>query len=322
MTAHSMPHPPPSATAAVESRREIVFRATDGFALTGTLFEGPSSGPLLLISSATAVPRGLYAAFAQAAVAAGARAALIYDYRGTGGSDDPSWRNRVGMKDWALLDFPAAVAALGAVAPGHAMVGVGQSYGGQALGLSGVADRFQRYGMVATMSGYFGGLDDRAAKWRMLGIGVPMSYLSRRTSRRMGVGEPIPSTVFRDWARWCSMPDYFFDDPGVPETARYRDVTTPILALGMTDDVWGTERAIHALMRHYSSAPLELRLISPAESGGPIGHLGYFRSRFAATLWPDLLGWLLEGREPKLGRLASTPSNSAVSPSRSVTERG
>ncbi|MGO4843960.1 esterase, partial [Rhizobiaceae sp. 2RAB30] len=77
--------------------------------------------------------------------------------------------------DWALLDLPAAAKALDAAAPGHAMVGVGQSYGGQALGLSGISDRFLRYGMVATMSGYWRGLDDRLAGPRMFLVGVPAS---------------------------------------------------------------------------------------------------------------------------------------------------
>ncbi|MGO4838233.1 hypothetical protein AB4144_38910, partial [Rhizobiaceae sp. 2RAB30] len=87
------------------SRRDLSFVADDGFPLTGTLFEGSGSKPLALISSATAVPRGLYATFAEAAVRAGARAALIYDYRGTGGSVRPAaWKKRIGMKDWALLD--------------------------------------------------------------------------------------------------------------------------------------------------------------------------------------------------------------------------
>lgn len=301
MTAHAMPR----AAGSAMPPREIVFQSGDGFPLSGTLFEGAGDGPLLLISSATAVPRGLYAGFATAAVAAGARAALIYDYRGTGGSVRPAgWRKRIGMKDWALLDFPAAAAALDAVASGHPMVGVGQSYGGQALGLSGISSRFSRYAMVATMSGYFGGLNDRAAKWKMLGFGVPASFLFRDMPKGVGVGEPIPGTVFRDWARWCSMPDYFFDDPGFPETARYADVRTPILALGMTDDVWGTPRAIEALMRHYANAPVELRYISPDDAGAPIGHLGFFRSRFTATLWPDLIGWLIDGKPASTGRKA------------------
>ena len=286
-------------------RRDISFDA-QGFPLAGTLFEGDGDKPMVLVSSATAVPRGLYAAFAAACVAAGARAALVYDYRGTGDSIRPTgWKTPIRMRDWALLDMPAAVAALDAVAPGHAMVGVGQSFGGQALGLSGVSGRFTRYGMVATMSGYFGGLDDRGARWLMLGIGVPVTYVFRDTPRWLGVGEPIPGPVFREWARWCAHPDYFFGDPSFPETVRYRDMRAPILALGLTDDVWGTRRAVASLMRHYENAEIEERWLSPADAGGQkIGHLGFFRSRFAETLWPQFIAWLLAGVPMTLGEKA------------------
>ncbi len=287
-------------------RRDIAFRAADGFQLAGTLFQGRGDKPLVLISSATAVPRGFYAAFAEAMVREGARAALIYDYRGTGGSArSRGWSDRINMKDWALLDLPAAAAALDEISPAHRMVGVGQSYGGQALGLCGISGRFTRYGMVATMSGYFKGLNDRTAWLRMNGIGIPVSLAFGDTPRWLGIGEPIPGTVFRDWARWCRMPDYFFDDPTLPETARYANVRTPILAFGLTDDRWGTPRAVAALMRHYGSAPVELRWLSPQDAHGhAIGHLGFFRSRFAETLWPQLIAWLLEGTPVTIGRPA------------------
>lgn len=283
--------------------REVVFTAPDGFPLAGTLFEGDGKKPAVLISSASAVPRGLYAGFAAAVVNAGARAALIYDYRGTGGSRRPAgWARRIGMKDWALADMPAALAALESAAPGAAIVGLGQSFGGQALGLSGISARFQRYAMVATLSGYWRGVGDNVGL-KMFGIGVPISLCFRDMPRWTGVGDPIPSSVFRDWARWCAMPNYFFDDRNFPETARYHDVRTPILSLSVTDDVWGTPRAVNSLMRHYVHAPLEQRWVSPDDAGGQeIGHLGFFRSRFATTLWPPLIDWLLDGTPMTLGR--------------------
>ena len=53
-----------------------------------------------------------------------------------------------------------------------------------------------------------------------------------------------------------------------------------------------------------SGALTALGKVSPDDAGGPIGHLGYFRSRFAQTLWPDFIGWLLEGRPATVGRKA------------------
>lgn len=287
-----------------EAGTEIIVEASDGFPLAATVFQGASHGPMVLVSGATAVPRGLYVNFARACVASGARAAMVYDYRGVGGSKRPQgWRKRLNYRDWALLDLPAAAARLDEIAPAHPMVGVGQSFGGQALGLSGIADRFERYGMVATMSGYHALLDDPTVWVRMNLIGVPVSYLYSSMPRWMGLGEPIPSSCFRDWARWCRHPEYFFGDPQVPEVSRIAAVTTPILTLGMSDDPWGNPRATAKLMSYYSNAPVETRWLSPQNGGADkIGHLGFFRSRFAETLWPQFIAWLLEGKQMTMGQ--------------------
>ena len=285
-----------------EGQRELRFAAQDGFPLGGTLFEGSGSGPSVLVSSATAVPQGLYFGFARALVASGARAVLTYDYRGTGASRSRASQHAIRMKDWALQDMPAAIAALDAAAPGHAMVGVGQSFGGQALGLCGQSQRFERYATVASMSGSRKLIDDPWVWPRMNLLGVPTSIVLGHIPSWMGIGEPLPGSVFRDWARWCRQENYFFDDPALPETARFAEVRLPLLSMGMLDDPWGTPRAVAHLLERYENASLTERWIGPDHVGGvPIGHLGFFRSRFADTLWPQLAGWLLQGEAPAIG---------------------
>ena len=56
-------------------------------------------------------------------------------------------------------------------------------------------------------------------------------------------------------------------------------------------------------MRHYTNAPVQTRWLSPADGGAPIGHLGFFRSRFSQTLWQKFIGWLLAGTEMTIGEL-------------------
>lgn len=283
--------------------RDIRFAASDGYSLTGTLFTANAgqphgNGPLVLISSATGAPRGFYRSFARELVAHGSRGVLTYDYRGLPDSPCPAdFKGRINMRDWAHRDMPAAIRCLDDQAPGHPMVGIGQSFGGQALGICGRTERFERYCMVATLSGYWRNTD---TAWRNLFmmhiVGLPITALLGRTARWMGLGEPIPATVFRDWARWCFHHEYFFDDPAVGARDGYASVRMPILSLGMTDDPWGTPKAIHALMKHYVNADITERWLAPENADGqPIGHLGFFRSRFRDTLWPGAVAWLLEG---------------------------
>ena len=278
---------------------EITFEASDGFPLSGKLFHGSGNKPLVLISSATAVPQGFYAAFAKHLIAEGARAVLTYDYRGVAASRRARKAvPEIRFRDWAIQDFPAALHRLQAVAPGHEMVGIGQSFGGQALGVSGSSDAFSRYGMVATMSGAMHLLDDKWAWPRMNIVGVPVSYLTPSMPRWMN-GEPIPGSVFRDWARWCRMKNYFFDDPQLGAADLIAKVKTPILSVGLEDDPWGTRRAVSHFLSYHTSAPIEQLWYSSADTEGqPIGHLGFFRSRFAQSLWPEMTEWLLDGVSP------------------------
>ena len=254
--------------------------------------------PLILISSATGTPSGFYGAFARELVLSGCPAVLTYDYRGMPNSPRPARVERTHQHArLAYLDMPAAMALLNRRAPGHPMVGVGQSFGGQALGIFGDPGRFRRYCMVASLSGYCRGTD---TPWQNLVMRkvfcLPATAVLGRTVPWMGLGESIPATVFRDWTRWCNHPKYFFDDPQVGARAGYAAVDIPILSVGMTDDPWGTPRAVHGLMKHYVNADINERWLSPEDgSGQSIGHLGFFRSRLRGTLWPDVIYWLIEG---------------------------
>lgn len=273
----------------------IRFDTEDGHPLEGTLTTGTGNGPLALISAATAVKRGFYQKFAASLVSDhGFRAALTYDYRGTGGSVSKGINPRhISMADWGMKDFPAALARLESEAPGHPVVGVGQSYGGQALGLGNVSERFERYLMVATISGYWRNLGGGLKLYALMNlVANPVAAVVGRVPSGMGLGSGLPGGVFADWTKWCRKPDYFFSEPRFDAKGLFAEVTTPILAIGATDDPWGTPAARDAIMRHFVNAPVETRWLDPQTAGGPIGHLDFFRSRFSQTLWPEPIGWL------------------------------
>jgi predicted alpha/beta hydrolase len=169
----------------------------------------------------------------------GCKAVLRFDYRGLPGSPVPrEWKARLNMIDWGTRDFPDAVASLNAVADGHDMVGIGHPYGGQALGISGVSERFSKYSAAATLSGYW---RNTAEPWSVLlkmnSIGIPVAMALGKIPAWLGIGEPMPETVFRDWARWFRSPNYFFGGATLNMKSRFAEVKTLILSLGSHDDV-------------------------------------------------------------------------------------
>ncbi|MCO6186326.1 hypothetical protein [Rhizobium sp. L1K21] len=280
------------------STEEISISASDGFGLEGTLFRGAGSGPLVLICGATAVPRGYYRNFAETLVAEhGFKAVLTFDYRGTGGYRNTSLSDRaIRMRDWALLDIPSAFDYLKAIAPEHEIVGIGQSYGSQTLGLSGRADQYSRFVMLAPMTGYWRNFNGGWKEWlRIRVVGMPVASLIGHLPESFGLGSRLPGGVFLEWGRWCLKPEYFFDDKTLNAPAMSAAVKTPIFAISAEDDNWGTPASENALLKYYPNANIKRWRIDPREAGHPVGHLGFFRSRFKDTLWPVAIAWLKQG---------------------------
>ena len=281
------------------SERSLTVEAT-GWNLAATLFENEqptTDAPVVLMSGAAAVPHGYYSHFARFLTSRGAAAVLTYDYRGIAGSagDRKRWPE-LSMKDWALLDMPAAMDALREVYPDRTLVGMGHSYGGQALGLVGRSNEFRRYATAATMSGY----------WRDLGtplavllqtrfVGAPLSRVLGNVPAWAGLGEAMPGTIFREWTKWITTPDYFFSDPSLPQTARFADVQTAILSIGLDDDDWANPVSVGSLMGRYVQSEMR-ELWFPADGpSGSIGHLGLFRRKHRETFWPIIADYLLDG---------------------------
>ncbi|MGE0231952.1 MAG: alpha/beta fold hydrolase [Flavobacteriaceae bacterium] len=269
----------------------IEFEALDGYRLGGRIFsQGEAPEAIVLVCGGIGAPQKIYAPLADR-LAHRNLAVITFDYRGTGASrHEPLRRLKADLRDWGVQDMGGAIAEARRRFPGVSLLGIGQSFGAQALGLQPDPNVFSRFCAVATLSGYHGNTDESLRILLMMNlVGVPLTkVLGYFPGASGGFGANLPAGVFLQWAKWCRNKDYFFGDPELPETDNFARYRGPLLAIGLTDDRWGTPKALHALLRHYTNAQITECWLSPGtETTTEIGHFGFFR-RENRSLWRHL----------------------------------
>jgi predicted alpha/beta hydrolase len=257
----------------------------------------------VLVAGAMGVKQDYYAEFA-AWLAQQGFDALTFDYRGIGASRPKDMRHSLrgfdaDLFDWAD-DIDRAIEHLAAAAPGVPLVVVGHSLGAQLPGMLRHRDRIAGLVSVAAGSGYW---RDNApslkrivlAFWHVI---VPLAtalcgYFPGARLKKVG---DVPRGVMLQWRRWCLNPRYHVGHEGEALRRQFAAATFPIVALSITDDEMMTERGTRVLIDCYENAPRELQRIAPADvNAHRIGHFGFFRPQFEATLWARVRD-LLAGR--------------------------
>jgi predicted alpha/beta hydrolase len=288
-------------------------RAADGYAIKGHCWRHrhPEGHPVVIINPATSVHSRYYSRFATFLF--GQEFDVVtYDYRGIGGSRPASLRGfQASWLDWGHLDFDAVLRYADRSFPGQPIHVVAHSIGGFVIGLAPSNHLIRR---IFTMGAQFAHWRDYApghrlamlAKWHvaMPALTAIFGYFP---GKRLGWLEDTPKGVVRDWAySWrriedtCRRGSLALENVDRAALVRqFSAVTAPTLAVGMTDDEFGTTAAIDRLLGYFTNSPSTHVRISPASIGEPrIGHFAFFNSRFEKTLWPIPLDWLRSGTVP------------------------
>ena len=281
----------------------VSFAASDGFVLRGVLYgDARSARGAVLIAAAMGVAQSYYADFAQWLARQG-HIVLSFDYRGMGQSRPARFSRslrgfQADVHTWAERDAAAALAFLDAqVAAGTPIRWLGHSLGGQILGLVPNNARVSRVVTVGCGSGYWreNAPSLRRYVWWLWYCVVPLvlplfGYFPGRRLRKVG---DLPHGVMSQWRRWCLHREYMMGEGGARLRERYASIRAPILSLSFTDDEFMSERNTASIHDFYAGAPKEMRRIAPQDINEPrIGHFGFFRRRFEATLWPHVSRWL------------------------------
>lgn len=277
------------------SSSDFVLPARDGYPLGATLFESaatPRKG-VVLVNSATAVKRTFYAKFAGWLAEQGYDV-VTYDYRGIGGSRPKgSFRAFTGtLTEWATQDMAAALDWACRERKTERVLLIGHSIGGQLIGMAPNAEKIAAALCVASQSGEWRLWPTVIGKAKMFvwmhaalpAVGAALGFIPGR----LGMGEDLPNTVAREWARWCRTRGYLMGDD-TSRRALYERITAPILAISFSDDDYAPKETVDAWLAFFPRAPKEHRHESPAEA---VGHFGFFRSAAQQTLWPQAAAWL------------------------------
>jgi predicted alpha/beta hydrolase len=291
--------------------RPITLHAHDGFALSGTVYgDTKTAHSALLIAPAMGVSQRYYAAFAQWLAEQG-YVVLSFDYRGMGLSRPQAFANSLrgfnaDVVTWAEQDAAAALAWLASqVDASKPLVWLGHSLGAQILGLVPGRERVTHMVTIGAGTGYWRE-NTRKLKsyvWWLWYFLVPtilplFGYFPGRSLRKVG---DLPAGVMAQWRRWCLQPDYLMSEGGNVWRSRYAELSLPILSLSFTDDEYMSLRNTESLHSFYAGSRRTMRRIAPNDVAAPrIGHFGFFKTTFAATLWPQVATWL---QQPALDAL-------------------
>ena len=121
-------------------------------------------------------------------------------------------------------------------------------------------------------------------------------------ARRLGWHEDLPAAAAYEWAfRPARLEDAYrrLRGSGLDPLRHFGEMRGEILAIGLSDDPFGTLQAIDRLLGYYTAAArtrIEVRPESLRVEG--IGHFAWFNDRFESTLWMDALRWLRDGVLP------------------------
>jgi predicted alpha/beta hydrolase len=275
----------------------LSLTADDGYRLAATHYpaETPGRDRWIVIAGATGVPRAFYRRFAEFAMTQGWHV-ITTDYRGIGESRyGPLKGFNMEYADWSKRDLAASVDW--ATARGPSVI-VGHSLGGHAIGQLPHPNRILAAYICGGGAGWHGWMPvpERWRVWLLWNAFGPLltRALGYMPMRWLAAGEDLPMGVYRDWRRWCSYPNYFFDDASAAAvTQPFASVTLPIAAAAATDDWWALPASRDAFFRHYTGSPWEAIDLRPSDLEVPtIGHMGYFRPGVGVKLWPLILKWL------------------------------
>lgn len=297
----------------------FTLNTADGYPLAAHHWSHSSLIPMaiVVINPATAIKAAYYHRYARFLVANG-MAVLTYDYRGIGDSRFVSLRKmrKTSKLDWGRYDCDAALDWVHRTYPDLPVYMVAHSIGGLLLGLAKNNTCVERCITVGAQYAYWRDYEpgQRLGMWLRWHALMPAltALLGYFPAKALGWHEDLPAAAAYEWAFRPARLEDAYRGADSDVLAHFAGMTGDLLAIGMTDDPFGTEAALDRLLAYFSHSNRVHIRISPESTGVPdIGHFAFFHDRFKSTLWQQSLDWLVTGTIPE-SAVSSTRTAASV----------
>lgn len=276
---------------------EIKIKCSDSFELSGALFIPQEIKAAVMIAPATGIKKRFYFSFARHLAEHG-YVALTFDNRGIGDSSGKNINQvNASLVNWGKLDMTAALEYLKGNFPDKKYHLIGHSAGGQLMGLMENAKDLSSMFNFACSSGSIQNAEYpfKFLSFFFLRIFLPMSsfLFDQANNQWVGMGEPLPKLVAKEWSRWCAGKGYVKVDLGTKIKEHFYDeINIPTQWLHASDDDIANLENVKDMIRVYPKIESEIITLNPKKLGYPsIGHMSFFSSK-KKELWSHALNWL------------------------------
>jgi predicted alpha/beta hydrolase len=246
-----------------------------------------------MIGPATGIKRQFYSAFATYLCEQGF-GVITFDNRGIGESAHSTVnKSDASLVKWGEQDMPAVLEALKVFFPNVHYFLVGHSAGGQLLGLMHNVHDLTAFCNFGSSSGSLRNMRKsyllKAHFFMNLYIPVSNLLFGHTKSQWVGMGEPLPKQVARQWQQWCNGSGYvktaFGNDV---KTHHYDNISLPSKWMLATDDDIANIANVHDMISVFPNMEAEVEELEPQAHGvSEIGHMKFF-SRKCQHLWPKV----------------------------------
>ena len=280
-------------------QQDISITLPNGRDIRATLFQPNKEDCIgaVMIGPATGIKRRFYAPFAEY-LAENHYGVVTYDNQGIGDSlVEPIRKSKVTLQDWGYDDMPTVLEELELRFPDTHYHLLGHSAGGQLIGLMHNWEKLTSVFNVACSSGRVKNMNFPFVLQAnfLMRIFMPLSnaLFGFSQTQWLGLGEPLPKAVGKQWSQWCLGKGYVKTAFGKTVHRHWFDgVDLPSQWINAKDDDIAIDANVQDMLEVFPKMSAQRLTLNPPDHGlKAIGHMKFF-SRKSKVLWPLALEWL------------------------------